>query len=311
MSNMTPQADAERFDFTACLPLLSVHAGCLLAFWTGVSPVALAVCLALVWIRGFGIAVGYHRCLAHGSFGTSRTLRFLLVLLGTTAAQLGPVWWVAHHRDHHRYADTERDAHSPAVKGGWRGFFWAHIGWLLCRKYNEPDLSNVPDLLALPEIRLLERYHALPPLVLLLALYGLGSLLAAYEPQLGTSGAQMVIWGFFVSTTLMYHGTFAVNSVGHTLGSRRFETEDESRNNWVLAMITMGEGFQNNHHRYPAAARAGLVWWEFDLCFQLLRGMAALGLVWDLREPDLRPARASAPATLAAQSTENASPSRP
>lgn len=271
----------ERLDLTACIPLLSVHAGCLLAFVTGVSPVALLVCFLSYLVRAFGISVGYHRCLSHRAFGTSRSLQFVLCFVGCAAAQLGPLWWAAHHADHHRFSDTGRDPHSPHA----HGFFWSHMGWLLRRKYSQPPLENVPELLQYPELWFLDRFHLLAPLSLVALLFGLGTWLARHAPGLGTDGPQLVVWGFFVSTTLLYHVTFAVNSVAHSFGRRRFEIPDHSRNNTLVALLTVGEGWQNNHHAFPYSARAGIGRWEFDPTWLLIRLLAALGLVWDVRLP--------------------------
>lgn len=269
-----------RLDLTACIPLLSVHAGCLLVLVTGWSPVALVVCLLSYLVRAFGISVGYHRYLSHRAFGTSRMFQFALCFVGCAAAQLGPLWWAAHHADHHRFSDTERDPHSPRA----HGFFWAHLGWLLRRKYSEPPLENVRELLQQAELRFLDRFYLLPPLLLVGLLFSLGSWLA-HAPALGTNGLQLVVWGFFVSTTLLYHVTFAVNSVAHSLGSRRFEIPDESRNNALVALLTVGEGWQNNHHAFPCSARAGLGPWQFDPTWHLIRLLETLGLVWDVLLP--------------------------
>jgi stearoyl-CoA desaturase (delta-9 desaturase) len=270
-----------RLDLAACFPLLSVHAGCLLVFVTGWSPVALLTCWLAYLVRAFGISVGYHRYLSHRAFGTSRVFQFALCFVGCAAAQLGPLWWAAHHADHHRFSDTEGDPHSRRV----HGFFWAHMGWLLRRKYSEPPLANVPELLRYPELRLLDRLHLLAPLSLVALLFGLGSWFARHTPEFGTDGFQLVVWGFFVSTTLLYHVTFAVNSVAHGMGSRRFEIPDDSRNNAVVALLTVGEGWQNNHHAFPGSARAGLGGWEFDPTWRLIQLLEALGLVWDVRLP--------------------------
>jgi len=270
--------DDERLDLRVCWPLLSVHAGCFLVLLTGVSPVALGVFLLFFWLRSFGITAGYHRLLSHRSFETSRTFRFVLAWLGASAAQLGPIWWVGHHRAHHLHSDTAQDVHSPV-----RGLWWAHMGWLLCRRNVEPQLELVPDLVAAPELRFLDRNPWLPPLVLVGLLYALGSALGRWAPGLGTSGLQLVVWGFFVGTVLIYHLTFVVNSLGHRLGGQRFPGRDQSRNNRLLALITFGDGWHNNHHRHPAAARHGMGPAEPDPTHAAIRGLERLGLVWNLR----------------------------
>lgn len=305
--------DLERLDLRVCVPLCSVHAGCLLVFATGASATALAACLALFVLRAFGVGAGYHRYFAHRSYRTSRAFQLALAWLGASAAQLGPLWWAAHHRVHHRHADTALDVHSPQAKGLW----WAHMGWLLCRKHSPTRFDAIPDFARWPELRFLDRWHALAPLSLVVLLFALGETLRARAPGLGTSGLQLVAWGFFVSTTVLYHVTFAVNSLGHALGSRRFETRDQSRNSALLALATLGDGWHNNHHAHPGLARHGLRWWELDASYWGLRLLAALGLVWELREPGagsptnpLRPRSAIPAATAAVHANAKRSPTR-
>jgi stearoyl-CoA desaturase (delta-9 desaturase) len=259
------RSDDECFDLRVCWPLCAVHAGALLVLWTGWSAEALAVAAAVHVVRTFGLTVGYHRYLSHRSFRTSRAFQLVLAWLGASAAQLGPLWWASHHRRHHLHSDTEDDVHSPR-----RGFWWAHIGWLLCRRYSAADLALVPDLVRYPELRFLERWSVLPPLVLAAALYGLG-------------GLEWLAWGFFVSTVVTYHATFAVNSLGHRFGTQRFATGDDSRNSGWIALYSLGDGWHNNHHRFPSAARHGIAPGEIDVAYGLLRALEALGLVWDLR----------------------------
>ena len=192
-----------------------------------------------------------------------------------------PIWWASHHRQHHATADTPDDPHSPRL----RGFLYAHVGWLLCRKYATTNEDRVGDLLKYPELRFLDRFHIIPPLLLAFALFGLGAFLGRAHPGLGTSGWQMVVWGFFLSTVLVYHVTFCINSVTHMFGSRRFATRDDSRNSLLLALLTMGEGWHNNHHRYPISARQGFYWWEIDVTYYVLLLLQKLGVIWDLRAP--------------------------
>jgi stearoyl-CoA desaturase (Delta-9 desaturase) len=263
---------------------LIIHLASLLAIVTGVSPVAFAVCLALYLIRMFGITAGYHRYFSHRSFKTSRTFQFLFAVLGSSAAQKGPLWWAASHRHHHKHSDTEEDLHSPGLKGLW----WAHVGWVLSKKADEADLNLVRDLSAFPELRLLERFHYIPALLILPTTYFLGVALNAAYPGLGTSGFQMLVWGGLISTVLLYHGTFAINSLAHIVGKKRFNTNDESKNSFILALITLGEGWHNNHHRYPGSERQGFYWWELDISHYVLQLLAMFGLVWDLRKPPQR-----------------------
>lgn len=307
---------ATRIDLVACPALIGMHLAGLAVFWTGVSPVAIGIAVALFVVRGFGISAGYHRLLSHRSFRTSRGLQLCFAAIGASAAQLGPLWWAGHHRRHHRESDGPGDLHSP-VQGG---FFFAHIGWLLTNSASRTAIEEVPDLARFAELRWLDRWHWIPTLVTAAACFALGAVLEQQAPALGTSGAQMLVVGFLWSTLAMYHATYAVNSFGHTIGWRRYETGDQSRNNPLVALVTLGEGWQNNHHRFPAAARSGIFWWEFDPTWWLLRGLAALGLVWDVRpvpaeaySERLRPLRPyqSAPASTATQTKPNASPTRP
>jgi len=261
-----------------------IHLGCFLIIWTGVSAVALAVALSLYLIRMFAITAGYHRLFSHRSYSTSRAFQFVLAVLGSSAAQKGPLWWAASHRHHHKHSDTEEDIHSPGLHGLW----WAHAGWVLSSENDEADLTTVKDLTKFPELVLLERFHFVPPLILLACCYLLGVLLALYYPQLGTNGFQMAVVGALLSTVLLYHGTFVINSLSHMMGKQRFATGDESKNSLILAIITLGEGWHNNHHRYPGSERQGFYWWELDISHYVLVLLSKLGLVWNLRTPPKR-----------------------
>jgi stearoyl-CoA desaturase (delta-9 desaturase) len=271
----------EEIDLLRSWAFVLVHLGAVGALFTGISTAAVVAGLVTYWVRLFGITGGYHRYFSHRTYETSRAFRFVLAWLGASAAQNGPLWWVSHHRLHHRHADTEDDIHPPGIKGFW----WAHAGWILCRKYKGYDSSVVRDLADAPELRLLGRYHLVAPVSLAALLFGLGWWLESRHPGLGTGPWQMVGWGFFVSTVALYHTTFLVNSVAHTVGRRRFGTDDESRNNWLVALLTLGEGWHNNHHRWPTSERQGFFWWEVDVTHYVLRVLAWMGLVWDLREP--------------------------
>tara|TARA_B100001093_G_C26817575_1_gene1010444 strand:- start:998 stop:1906 length:909 start_codon:yes stop_codon:yes gene_type:complete len=260
-------------------PLVFMHLACIGIFFTGFSWVAVVALLITYFVRVFALTAGFHRYFSHRSFKTSRFFQFIMAWVGTSAAQMGPMWWAAHHRHHHQHSDTEEDVHSPIAKD----IFWAHVGWVLCRTYGGTKTERVQDLYKFPELRFIDRLHALPAISLGLALYYIGQQLNFYYPGLGTSGWQLVMWGFFLSTALVYHVTFCVNSVTHIIGNKRFKNSDESRNNFWIALLTFGEGWHNNHHRYPLSARQGMYWWEFDLSYLLLRGLEKLGLVWDLK----------------------------
>jgi stearoyl-CoA desaturase (delta-9 desaturase) len=253
-----------------------------LVFWVGVSIPALIVFFATFVVRMFGLTGGYHRYFSHRTYKTSRFFQFLLALLGACAFQKDPMWWAAHHRHHHRYADTILDSHPPST----RGFFWAHMGWVMCKKNAElkPD-ELVPDLAAYPELRFLNRQQKVPALLMLGILASIGYYFQTYHPQLGATMGQIIVWGFFVSTIVLHHCTFCVNSITHMFGSRRFQTHDTSRNNWLIAFLTMGEGWHNNHHRCPSSERQGFYWWEIDMTHWILVVLSWFGIVWELRRP--------------------------
>jgi len=269
----------QKIDWLRTVPFVIMHLGCLLVFWVGVSPVAIAVAVGLFFIRMFAITGFYHRYFSHKAFRTSRPVQFLFALIGACSVQRGPVWWAAHHRHHHVYSDQEPDVHSPVQ----RGFIWSHMGWFLCRVNFKTRSELVKDWLKFPELAFLDRFDSLVPTLFAISLYCLGAFLASYHPGLGTDGMQMLVWGFFISTVVLYHSTFTVNSLAHVWGNRRYKTQDDSRNNLFLALLTLGEGWHNNHHHYPGSARQGFYWWEIDITYYILILMAKLGLIWDVR----------------------------
>ena len=258
----------EKMDWISSIPFLLVHVACFGALLTGVRWSALAVCAGLYFARMSALTIGYHRYFSHRSFKTSRAFQFLLALAATTCAQKGPLWWAAHHRHHHRASDRVEDIHSPAQ----RGFWWSHLGWILCRKYNETRLDLIRDFARYPELRWLDRYHLVPPIVVAVALFLLG-------------GWGMLVVGFFWSTVLLWHGTFTINSLSHVFGRRRYKTTDTSRNNALLALLTCGEGWHNNHHYHQNTANQGWFWWEIDTSFYLLKALERLRIVSGLRTP--------------------------
>ena len=269
----------QKTDWFRCIPFVAVHLMCFGVIWVGWSPVAVAVAAALYFIRMFAITGFYHRYFSHRSFKTSRAAQFAFALLGATAVQRGALWWASHHRLHHQRSDEPSDVHSPKQ----HGFIWSHIGWITSESNFRSELRVVRDLSKYPELMFLDRFDALVPAILGFALFGLGAFLQRHAPGLHTSGAQMLIWGFFISTVVLAHGTFTINSLAHVFGRRRYETGDDSRNSFMLAMVTLGEGWHNNHHHFPAAARNGFFWWEIDITYYVLRILAALGVIWDLR----------------------------
>jgi len=261
------------------VPFILVHLSCLAVLIVGWSPIAVVVCVLSYLVRMFGITAFYHRCFSHRAFRVTRAMQLIGACLGASAAQRGPLWWVAHHRRHHQRTDRLGDPHSPVLDGLPR----SHVLWMFAPANRATDSQAVPDLAAYREMRLLDRFHHVMPALYAAGMFGLGSFLHAVWPGSHTSGFQMLVFGFSISTVLLYHATFAVNSLGHTVGSRKFDTKDESHNNWWLALLTLGEGWHNNHHRFPYAARAGLALWEADMTWIALRVMASVRLVRDLR----------------------------
>lgn len=270
---------ADRVDWLRALPFALLHLACLAVIWVGVSPIAVVVATALYVARMFALTAFYHRYFSHKAFRASRSVQFVFALIGATCVQRGPLWWAAHHRAHHRHADTERDPHSPQH----RTFLWSHMGWFLTRRAFRTDWDAVRDFARYPELRFIDRFDILMPTLLALALYGAGEWLRVAHPSLATNGLQLVVWGFCISTVALFHATFAINSLAHRVGTRSFETRDASRNNLALALLTLGEGWHNNHHRFPVSARQGFRRGEIDFTYYGLRLLALLGVVRDLR----------------------------
>ena len=270
---------ADRIDWLRTLPFIAMHLACFAVVWVGVSWFAVIVALALYAIRMFALTGFYHRYFSHKAFRTSRVVQFVFAAIGATCVQRGPLWWAAHHRHHHRHTDTPDDPHSPRHQGFW----WSHMGWFLTPRGFRTNWDAIPDLRRFPELRILDRFDILLPVLLAVGLYQLGSWLQHAHPTLGTNGPQLLVWGFFISTIVLFHATVTINSLAHVFGSRRFDTRDDSRNNWLLALITFGEGWHNNHHHFPGSARQGFRWWEYDMTWYGLKMMSWLGLVHDLK----------------------------
>ncbi len=267
MAQTLPRTAEDRVDWKASAPFLGVQLLPLLAVFTGVHTRDLVLAAVLYWARMFAITAGYHRYFAHRSYRLARVPQFLLAFAGTTAAQKGPLWWAANHREHHKYTDTERDPHTPL-----KGFWWSHIGWVLSGRYSKVAPDAIPDFACYPELRFLDKHDWIGPWSL-----GLASFLVG-----GWSG---LVIGFFGSTVLLWHCTFSVNSWAHIVGRRRYGTDDTSGNSLVIALLTMGEGWHNNHHHYPASARQGFFWWEVDPTYSVLRVLSWFGIVRELRSP--------------------------
>jgi stearoyl-CoA desaturase (delta-9 desaturase) len=265
-----PPHDEGDILYPSAIPFLLVHLACLGAIWTGVTWTAVWLAIGLYWLRMFAIGAGYHRYFSHRTYRTGRVFQFILAVLAQSTSQKSVIWWAAKHRHHHRYSDTDLDVHSPVR----RSFLYSHMGWIFDRRHDNEsfDRDTVQDLLKYPELVWLHRHEQVPAIGLAVLCFLIG----------GWSG---LVVGFFWSTVAVYHGTFMINSLAHVHGSKRYLTGDESRNNWLLALLTMGEGWHNNHHAYQYAARQGFRWWEIDPTYWLLRGLARLGVVWDLREP--------------------------
>ncbi len=274
-----PDATQSSIDWPRVIPFVLLHLACLAVIWVETSWFAVVFAVALYAIRMFAITGFYHRYFAHKTFQTTRVNQFVFALLGNTAVQRGPLWWAAHHRNHHVNADKPTDEHSPVQ----HGFLWSHMGWFLSRDNFATRLDRVKELAKFPELRFLDRFDIIVPVVFAISIFLLGDWLEDSAPHLNTNGWQLFIWGFVISTIALYHGTFTVNSLAHVWGKRRYATRDNSRNNWFIAIITLGEGWHNNHHHYPGAAKQGFYWWEFDFTYYCLKLMAACGLIWNLR----------------------------
>ncbi|MCG8435557.1 MAG: acyl-CoA desaturase [Gammaproteobacteria bacterium] len=269
---------AQTISWIRIIPFIGLHVACLGVIWTGWSVFALLFALAMYLLRMFAITGFYHRYFSHKAFRTSRFIQFIFAVIGAAATQRGPLWWAAHHRDHHSHSDTPEDVHTPK-----HGFIWSHMGWFLCDHHFETKYERIPDIARYPELRWLDRYDLFVPVAFASAIFFLGWFLEIFVPQLGTGAWQLLVWGYFISTVALMHATLCINSLAHRFGKRRYSTPDRSRNNFWLALLTLGEGWHNNHHHYPGSARQGFFWWEIDVTYYLLRVMAALGLVWDIK----------------------------
>jgi stearoyl-CoA desaturase (delta-9 desaturase) len=269
----------DKVDWVRCIPFIILHLGCLGALWTGASTFAVCAAVVLYFTRMLAVTGVYHRYFSHKTYSTSRPVQFLLALWGGTTVQRGPLWWAYHHRHHHLHSDDPEDAHSPHV----HGFLWSHIGWITSRRNFPTDYSKVKDLARFPELVFLNRFDAIVPLLFAVGTYATGAFLAVHAPSLHTNGWQMLVWAFFISTTALFHGTSCINSMAHLMGRKRFKTEDDSRNSFILAIITLGEGWHNNHHRYQSATRNGFYWWEIDPTYYCLKALSWTGLIWGFK----------------------------
>jgi stearoyl-CoA desaturase (delta-9 desaturase) len=273
-------ADAsDKINWTRIVPFIAMHLSIVAIYFVGFSWTAFWSCVVMYFIRMFAITGFYHRYFSHKTFKTSRIMQFIMAFIGASSAQRGPLWWASHHRVHHAKVDTPEDPHSPKLQG----FIWSHMLWFLTEKNFQSQAHKIKDFSRFKELRLLDRFDIVAPIIMAFAIYGLGEFLARFYPSLNTNGWQLVTWGFFLSTIILYHATYTINSIAHRFGKRRFDTKDESRNNWLLATITLGEGWHNNHHHYAGTVRQGFKWYELDVTYYLLRIMCWMGLVWDLK----------------------------
>ena len=274
---------AHSIDWWRVVPFVALHLALIALFWVGWSPFAVVFAVFMYLLRMFAITGFYHRYFAHKTFQTSRIAQFIFALIGATAVQRGPLWWAAHHRNHHVHADQPQDTHSPYHQG----FLWSHLGWFLSHANFKTQFDRVRELTRFRELCWLDRFDSFVPIALAIAIFALGELLHVYAPHLHTNGWQLLVWGFVVSTIVLYHATFCINSLAHVWGSRRYATHDHSRNNWLLALLTLGEGWHNNHHHYPGSAKQGFYWWEIDFTYYGLKVLAAFGLIWNLKKVPL------------------------
>ena len=270
-ADLTPSDAPERHSdivYPAAIPFAIAHLVCLAALWTGVTWRAVALGVALYFMRMFAIGAGYHRYFSHRAFSTGRVFQFVLAFLAQTSAQSSVLWWASRHRHHHLHSDTEEDTHS-ALR---RGFWYSHVAWIFDRRHRDVDMARIDDLARYPELRWLHRHEFVPAGALALGCFAL-------------AGWPGLVVGFFWSTIAVYHSTFCINSLAHMSGGQRYVTGDGSRNNLWLAILTLGEGWHNNHHAYQSSARQGFRWWEIDPTFYLLWSLSKLGVIWDLKAP--------------------------
>lgn len=278
-ANSEMELTSQQVNLLRVIPFIILHVAVLGVIFVGWSWFAVLFALGFYFIRMFTITGFYHRYFSHKTFKVNRFWQFFFALLGGTCVQRGALWWAAHHRFHHRHSDDEHDIHSP-----WqRGFWWSHMGWITCDCSFKTNYDAIRDYAKYPELVFLNRFDTLIPLVSAVGIFFLGVFLESFFPGLGTNGSQMLVWGFFISTVVLFHCTVFINSLCHVWGKKRFNTTDQSRNNFWLALVTLGEGWHNNHHRYPATVRQGFYWWEIDITYYILKMLSWVGIVKDLK----------------------------
>ncbi len=255
------------YRYGAVIPFLVLHAAALaVLIWSPWTAAGFAWFAGSYFLRMFGVTAGYHRYFSHRSYRLGRISQFIMAFLAQASAQKGILWWAAHHRTHHRRSDQEGDIHSPVRNGFW----WSHVGWVISNKYDAIEPGSVKDFARYPELVWLNRHHWVPTVVYAAGLFAIG-------------GWHTFLWGYVLATVALYHGTFSINSIAHVWGFRRFKTGDDSRNNLLLALLTLGEGWHNNHHFSSSSCRQGYRWWEVDITYYVLKLLSALGIAHDLR----------------------------
>jgi stearoyl-CoA desaturase (Delta-9 desaturase) len=257
----------KQYDWATMTPFILLHASVVLVFFVPFTLEMIAWLAGSYFLRMFFVTAGYHRYFSHRSFKLNRFWQFVVAFMAQTSSQKGVLWWAAHHRDHHLNSDRKTDLHSPVHEGFW----WSHLGWILSDEYDEYDPKRISDFSRYPELRWLNKWHVLPTIAYAVAIYWIG-------------GFDAFVWGYLVATVVLFHGTFLINSLSHIWGSRRFATPDESRNNFLLALVTLGEGWHNNHHHFMSSVRQGIRWWEIDVTFYVLKALSFLRITRDLRE---------------------------
>jgi len=279
-SENAPSYEEDKIDWLRVCPFIILHFSVFAVFWVGWSPIAVITALAFYALRMFAITAFYHRYFSHKTFATSRKAQLIFAIIGASATQRGPLWWAANHRHHHVHSDKPTDIHSPKQSG----FLWSHMGWFLSKKNFKTNHDRVKDFANFPELKWLDRFDIAVPVLFALGIFSVGAALESFFPSLGTNAWQMFIWGYIISTIMVFHGTFVINSLAHVIGRSRFKTRDESKNSLLLALITFGEGWHNNHHKFPGSAKQGLFWWEIDISYYGLLVLEKLGIIWDVNK---------------------------
>jgi stearoyl-CoA desaturase (Delta-9 desaturase) len=277
MQDTRNETNGSGLSIVSLVVFMAVSSTALIAFFVPFSWELVLIAVASYYLRMFGITAGYHRYFSHNAFKTSRFMQFIFAFIGAAAMQKGPLWWGSHHRDHHRYSDTDKDLHSPR-----KGFWHSHMFWFLKSDYNYADLTKIKEYTKFPELVFLNTYYWVAPLAYAVMLYWGGYLLGGQSHSYAFS---VLVYGYAVSTFFLGHGTWTINSLSHVIGKPRFHTGDDSKNNWFLAIVTMGEGWHNNHHYYRHSANQGFYWYEYDFSYYILKVMSWFRLVWDLKKP--------------------------